>query len=279
MKETVNLHFASLHRGPGRVAENLVAGLTRLGINVTCCDDPRKGVYQGCLQATQAVNIVPSDTLMGPNLFVLPSEWGEHTKRFRHFVVPSAWVKNKYLEFGNMCHATIDIWPVGINTDNWINTNDARKKILIYHKNRDLAELDAVKSLLTLLGRDFEVLTYGSYSEQDLFKACQDAYCCILLTGTESQGIAYMQILSMNIPCYVLDKTTWNYEGQYKEVPATSVPYFDENCGMIRSDLSSFKEFVKHLDQYAPRDYIVNNFGIEKQAQDYMSLMRRYQNV
>lgn len=282
MKESVNLHLASLHRGPGRVAENLVAGLSKLGIDISCCDEPRQGVYQGCLQATTAVRIVPKDTLMGPNLFVLPTEWGDYTKNFNHFVVPSVWVKNKYLEFDNMSHASIDVWPVGIDTDVW-NRKDPifSKRALIYFKNRQQHELEAVKSALKSMGWDYTVLSYGSYEEKELFSACQSAQFCVILTNTESQGVAYMQILSMNIPCIVFNKNTWDNEGRYKQVPATSVPYFDESCGLVKDEISEeiIKEFTNVYQNFSPRRFIVENFNLEKQAQEYMTLLRRYQNV
>ena len=282
MKETVNLHLASLHRGPGRVAENLIAGLQKQGIDVTACDEPRKGVYQGCLQATAAIKSVDDNTLMGPNLFVLPSEWGDYTKKFNHFVVPSLWVKNKYLEFDSMQHASIDVWPVGIATDIW-NRKDpvSNKTALIYFKNRQQHELDAVKDSLTSLGWIYNILTYGAYEEKDLFEACQTAQFCVILTNTESQGIAYMQILSMNVPCLVFNKNTWNNEGRYKQVPATSVPYFDDSCGLIKDAISNedIEEFTRQYQNFSPRSFIVENFNLERQAQEYMTLLRRYQNV
>ena len=57
---------------------------------------------------------------------------------------------------------------------------------------------------------DYVVLNYGSYTELDLLSAGEQSLFAILNTSTESQGIAYQEILSMGVPCYVIDKKIWD---------------------------------------------------------------------
>jgi hypothetical protein len=222
------------------------------------------------------LSALPKNTLMGPNLFVLPSEWGDFCQNFDHYVVPSQWVLSKYREFENLSHATIDIWPVGIDTSTW-NSSGSKKnnKILVYLKNRDASLVEKIVKELKEALFEVVLLSYGSYQEDDLYRACMECSACVLVSNTESQGIAYMQILSSGIPCFVLDTKFWNNEGKYKQVPATSVPYFNEKCGLIRDNfnISEFKNFASNLDTFDPRSYIVENHSLEESSKSFLNIL------
>ena len=94
----------------------------------------------------------------------------------------------------------------------------------------------------------------------------------MLITSTESQGIAYQELLSMNVPCYCIDKTVWDDRDGHS-YPATSVPYFDKSCGIKTSDLSDLDQFLDNIHLYEPRKYIVDNLGLEKQAKNYVNIL------
>jgi glycosyltransferase involved in cell wall biosynthesis len=278
MKKEVNLHFSSTSRGPGRVVENLARGLVENGWNVYANDIPRLGTYQGCLQMVPAINSLGRDSLMGPNLFVVPSEWGDFCQRFNRFIVPSEWVKNKYAEYRELSHASVDVWPVGIDTELWTKSSSNEKpKVLVYFKSREQSELDSITQKLENLSVDFRVLKYGSYEEKDLYESCIECNCCILLTGTESQGIAYMQILSMGLPIYAVNKSKFDYFGRYKDAPieATSVPYFDKSCGFVDDHFieENFLRFLSSLSSFDPGSYIRDRFTIKRCAKEYIDIL------
>ena len=273
----INLHFNSIHRGPGRVVENLARGLKKLGYDVYANDIPRKDVYQGFLQPTNMIQSLPRNALMGPNLFVLPSEWGEICQRFDHYVTPSSWVSQVYRKYDNLKHATIDCWPVGIDTDLWSNVQDPlRSKTLVYFKNRSEEDLKELTDTLDRIAQPYDLIRYGSYEESNLRQKILECNSCILLTNTESQGIAYMQIMSSGLPCYVINKDTFEYENITH--PATSVPYFDDRCGIVEQTFSVERwcEFNEKLGSYKPSDYVNENFSLTKCAQNYLDLMEKY---
>lgn len=279
MKKEINLHFSSVQRGPGRVVESLARGLTSIGWKVYGNIPIQEGVVQGCLQPTQALGMLPRNSIMGPNLFIFPSEWGENCKRFDHYVVPSDWVKRKYESYEEMSSSTIDIWPAGIDTDLWSPRTKTGDDVLVYFKSRQREELDLVIRELNSRSISHNVVEYGSYEEKDLYNSCQKAKSCILLTGTESQGIAYMQILSTGVPCFVINKSKFDYF-HYKNNPvdATSVPYFDERCGQIFDSfhIDKFEEFLQRNSQFSPRDFICESFTLEKSAKKYEDIIFKY---
>ena len=217
---------------------------------------------------------------MGPNFFVVPSGWGEFCKRFDRYIVPSLWVKKKYAEYTELSHATIDVWPAGIDTAVWTKTtSNAKPKVLVYFKSREQSELDNVTKVLDQNSIDFKVLKYGDYDEKDLYTACIECNCCILLTGTESQGIAYMQILSMGLPIYVINKSKFDYFGKYKETPvdSTSVPYFDKSCGFVDNSFieDNFLRFLSSLSDFDPFSFIRERFTTKRCAKEYIDILEK----
>lgn len=290
------LYENSTTAGPGRVVKNLELGLTKLSIEHGHKHilQPVHKAYIGLLQtiATWQNYKTYGSILCGPNLFVLPSDNPELCKSFKHFIVPSKWVYDLYRQFSELDHATIDIWPVGIDTEYWCPNKsnapitpriDSKPHGMIYLKGRSSQDLNLSKRLIEASGAILEgIITYGQYQEHELKEMCSKIDFAILLTGTESQGIAYQQILSCNIPCYVFNKSYWDNEGKcYKKVEATSVPYFNEKCGIIADNnisVSKFREtFLDKLSEFNPRSYIEDNLGLEKQAMKYYQFLERYQ--
>ena len=280
--QLVLIYSNSNHRGPGKVVQNLKLGLEKNNISYgdyTLIKDPNE-YNVGMLQPINGWNILSTNTIAGPNLFVIPSENKNLCKHFKKFLVPSQWVLDLYRNFSELDHADINIWTVGIDTEKWqsLNRQTEKLKCLVYYKNRSQQDLMIVRKILQKYNIEFRELHYGNYVESELLNSCTWANFCILLTGTESQGIAYMEILSTNLPCFVFNKPSWNYEGKYKSVPATSVPYFDKNCGEIvdNIDLKKFEEFLHNLKQeyYSPRNYVLKKHTVEMSAMNYYSLFK-----
>jgi len=274
-------------RGPGKVYQNLMLGLNNFSGIVARTNDPVAD-YFGYLQDTGvALQLDSTKTLFGPNLFVLPSENKSLCSHIKSMVVPSNWVLNLYRGYTELDHVKIDVWSSGIDTKEWRPNSEIEKDLdcFVYFKNREEIELKTITGQLDSLGLKYEVIRYGSYTENDLYKLCNRAKFAILLTGTESQGIAYMQILAMNVPCYVFNKTIWTSEDGKVSVPATSVPYFDNKCGIINNDnlivdkklciRLSFDYRKLNIESYkTPRTYIEEQHNIITSAKKYIELVR-----
>lgn len=268
------------HRGPGKVYQNLTKGLKSLGhgVNQPIIGEPDLNI---CLQMVPAVHSLdPAKTLFGPNLVVLPTEARElFSDPSRHFLVPSHWVKDLYCQFDFVHPNNLHVWAVGIDLDRW-NVSPKQQPsqdCFVYFKNRSEEDLRVVRLLLKKFNLKYSILQYGSYTEDQLRKACSDSRFAVLLTGTESQGIAYMEILSTNTPCYVFNKSTWESEDKAIKQLASSVPYFDDGfCGAISPDqisLEHFKEFLNALDKLCP-GYYMGQYSLENSANDLIEISK-----
>ncbi len=268
----VGLHYSvsSNNNGPGKVTTNLIAGLKELNIEVVpneICE------LNGVLQS-QCKHIFdcPDNAFIGPNISVLPTEMPFVWTKYKKFNVPCKWVYDLYKTFSLTQNKEIYVWPVGIDTKKFCNFNYAPKyDVLIYCKNKK-ESLQEVFSYFDQLKISYTTLVYGEYNEEDFIKKVNYSKCVVLLTKTESQGIAYQEILAMDKPCFVVNKDIWDDYGI--DVPASSVPYFDETCGHISTDIKEFELFYNKVSSYKPREYILNNMTLEKQANEYIKYLK-----
>jgi hypothetical protein len=283
MPTSLSLYFTNKHRfGPGKVASNLIRGLKHLGVEVfeSCPGGQVTGMLQSCPEVLQEPEKFP-DLLVGPNLFVLPGEWPPETlAHWTDFVVPSPWVARLYEQCPEVSHARFHPWPVGIDTDTWSERapNKRETRALLYCKNRSETDIRHAEFLLGAARVPHVRLDYGSYQEQDLLRLCQEEVTfCVLCTGTESQGIAYMQMLSSGLPCFVYDTTEWVDNHGTLRVPATSVPYFDERCGVKVSSLKKavFADFLSRLSEFRPREFILESHTLAHGASQYLEIFER----
>ena len=85
------------------------------------------------------------------------------------------------------------------------------------------------------------------------------------MNGTESQGIAVQEIMSYDTPIIAWDLETWEDQGPQWSVPATSVPYWSDECGerfFKYEDLEeTFERFYSRIDEYNPRKYVEENLS------------------
>lgn len=256
--------------GPYKVCQNLVMGLERVGVEVRL-NSP--GDLIGCIHDFPGIMKLPASTLLGPNIFNRPRDRSDIMKRFCNFLVPSNWVRDMYRrDVGDS--KKIVVWPVGIDVDTFTIEKNSSLDCLLYVKNRSDADVRSVRDMLDTAKQSYLKMTYGQYNEGQHLSALRRCRYCVLLTNTESQGIGYLETLASGTPCFVLNMD------HYLDNPASSVPYFDDQCGLISkikddgSHHHDFGVFLASLSRYDPKSYILQNHTLELAASTYMQLLR-----
>lgn len=275
----IQLYHSYSSRGPGKVIENLKKGLALLNENYEENGPAREGTAKIALSSHFIINTEHvKDMFIGPNLCTLPIDNGVvMAQQYRKMVVPSEWVKQLYMKW--LPEEKLFVWPVGIDTDKFHDSSHLNKTIdcLIYAKNRPPEELKILVNILKAHQQSFDIITYGSYSEEDFIQRIGRCRYCAVLDNTESQGIALEEIMSCNLPMFVWDATFWNDRGPDNSCSASSVPFWSEECGIrvIDKDLlsQSFQIFLDNQGTYNPRSYIVENLGLAKQAQELVQAL------
>lgn len=233
----------------------------------------------------------------GIGLMTHPANWPSLFKDFKVaiYLQHSTWTKNIYNKwFGpNTCTT----WPVGIDTDFWTSKKQKPKKyILVYVKflwNREQNQETLFKPIIDFLVTKelaYQVITYGSYTVKEYKELLEQSSAMIFLCEHESQGLAYQEAMSMNVPIYAWDQGLWLDENRFEwsetaPVPASSVPYFDQTCGKKFKDLKAFyigfDGFYDaiHQGKFTPRAYVLASLTLKKSAQRMLEILDNVYNT
>lgn len=268
-------------RGPGKVISNLKKGLDSLGVPYV--ENPNSIAQDDLVVALQWSNMVhqvnPENLILGPNICTLPIDNNYIMNgSYKYVIVPSQWVKDLYMRW--LPEEKIKIWASGIDTDEFPDVSKEEKSndVLLYLKNRVYDVYDFALSSVPI-DASYQTIAYGGYSEVEFKDALKRSKMCVVVDDTESQGIAIQEIMASNIPLVVLDKTRWNTRDEAPDTPATSVPYWDERCGIKVIQDTDLKEAIKkvydNIGSYSPRDYILGNLSLETSASNLLQIFEK----
>ena len=204
----------------------------------------------------------------------------------RRILVPGEWMRA-------MCepywHDRVHAWPVGIDTDRWHPAPAGLRefdfilydKIRWEHDRHEQELLAPVRAALRARGLSFAEIRYGHYREEDFQSLLQRARGLIFLCEHETQGLAYQQALACDLPI-----VAWNRGGCWQDPeyypqrvrfePVSSIPYWDERCGLKFTGCDSFAATLDHFlseqqaGRFHPRDFIMENLTLEHCARKYL---------
>ena len=274
-------HSATMN-GPHKVVDNLVKSLEQEKINYAINEEKYEHNFLVQYDATaheKHSKIEQDTTIIGPQVWMFDG-YGqfliENQNYYKKIIAPSEWVKNKFITKFNLPEDKLAVWPVGIEEFN--NIREPNYDCLIYFKRRDQSELDAVKKFLVSNGLSYRMVEYGTYGEDGFKQLVNSAKFCFLINGTESQGIAVQEIMSMGVPIIAWDIKEWLDQGEAYRVPATSIPYWDERCGEVFFNIDdlevTFSKFYATLDQYDPKAFIKDNLSFECSVKTLLDILR-----
>ena len=274
--------------GSLKVFRNLTRGLERIGlpyvVNRSLDSCERIWVHDD----VRAVPYLPPDArvVLGPNIYTFDLPTPQLPERMI-FVYPSEWPRRHMQMLGYGAEPSA-IWPVGVDVDEFPPRPIAsQSKVLLYYKNRPPEALREVEALLHELGIEYRLLRYGSYREDELRAALAGSRYAVWLAGSESQGLAMLETLASGVPVVVYDCTSlamnWMVElrvdAEVARLPVTSAPYFDDRCGMKATSMEDLRAALLRMNDawttYRPRDFVVEQLSLEKQARALVGLWDR----
>jgi len=277
----INILYNNTNNGPGKVATNLITGLELIGekyiINQPI-DKYKKNIALQWHDNLLEKNYDPKSLIVGPNICTIPSDNNFIlSKNYFKIITPSEWVKNLYLR--QLPEDLIEVWPVGINHYKFFEINEEKTNdCLIYFKRRNEIDIGKCIKILKKFNQSFDIIFYGSYNEEDFIKKINQSKYIFLINNTESQGIAVQEIMSCNKPILCWDVKYWNDYGEQHKIEASSVPYWDSRVGVKFYDESeiekSLDSFLNNLLTFKPREYILENLNISKQAKKILNLFK-----
>jgi hypothetical protein len=204
----------------------------------------------------------------------------------KRVLVPGEWMQKMFEPFYG---DKVTAWPVGTDTDYWSPDLNAKETFdfLIYdkipgkHDQYETVLINPVIQQLDSLNLSYQFVRYGDYSHQELINKLKQSKSVIFLCENETQGLAYQQILATNTPILAWDRggywqDPYYYPHRVKYQPVSSVPYWDERCGLKFTDADDFKNqleiFLAMHDKFKPREYIMENLTLEICAEKYLQI-------
>ena len=273
-------HSATMN-GPRKVVKNLLMSLEQEKIDYSINEEKYEHNFLVQYDATaheKHSKIEQDTTIIGPQVWMFDG-YGqfliENQNYYKKIIAPSEWVKNKFITKFNLPEDKLAVWPVGI--EEFDNIREPNYDCLIYFKRRDQSELDAVKKFLVSNRLSYRMVEYGTYGEDGFKQLVNSAKFCFLINGTESQGIAVQEIMSMGVPIIAWDIKEWLDQGEAYRVPATSIPYWNERCGEVFFNIDelevTFSKFYATLDKYNPKAFIKDNLSFECSVKTLLDIL------
>jgi len=234
--------------------------------------------------------------IYGPHNFVFPNGlWTSLDLKDNprvYYNCLSEWVNTLYSEVSSFeKNMKMAPFPFAVDVERF---KPAPEKIyerdcFIYFKHRDPAHLSYAESLCKSQRLSYNVITYGNYNENDYIHMLNTSKFGIWIGTHESQGFAFQEALSMNIPLVVWDAKSMFYEinggrveyasmmGRYK-LESTSATSWDSSCGLL-VDKNGLEEGIRtmseHYRDYAPRDFVVRELGPAACMQRWIDLLEK----
>ena len=274
-------HSATMN-GPHKVVDNLIKSLDQEKIDYAINQEKYK--HNFLLQYDWTGHVKHSELnlencIIGPQIWMFDEHINElrnNPSYYKFLITPSQWVKDLYVRKFDFPENKIRNWPVGIEEFN--NIREVNYDCLIYFKRRDQSELDAVKKFLVSNGLSYRMVEYGTYGEDGFKQLVNSAKFCFLINGTESQGIAVQEIMSMGVPIIAWDIKEWLDQGEAYRVPATSIPFWDERCGekffTVDEMGETFDNFYARINDYNPKDYVKENLSFESSVKTLLDILK-----
>lgn len=270
-------HTSSMN-GPKKVVNNLLASLEQEGITYAVNDEQYE--HNLLLQYDWAGHVKHSELtlencVIGPQIWLFDQHTNELKKNphyYKSIIAPSQWVKDLFVGKFGYPENKIVTWPVGIELKKY--EKNIKYDCLVYFKRRSEEELEQVITFLKKNEMSYNVVKYGNYDQEELEELCDNSAFCFLLNGTESQGIAVQEMMARDLPMIVWDISEWGDQGRQWAVPATSVPYWSDQCGVRFFDAFdidyAFEKFCSKI--YTPNKFIEETLSYKQSVKTLMEI-------
>lgn len=180
-------------------------------------------------------------------------------------------------------------WYGGFDVGDFADSRNQPKThdVLIYDKiyfDRDRNYAETIAPFIAMLeanGLTYTVLRYGSHHHDQYLSAVRQSRAMAFFAHQETQGMAYQECLSSNVPVFAWNEGVW-LDAQARmagpdPVACTSVPYWDDRCGVTfktETMLEAWSGFFAKLDTFQPRAFVAERLSLQGSAELYLQAHR-----
>lgn len=297
----VKRHFSPLpsyvaqqkYRGHFAVTRSLVEGLTKIGVPSNYNPKRLSQVAEivvipggGLPTLAQAIewkrNGRIKRLLAGPNIVIFPSDHKDliAAPEIDLYLTPDVFTRDLYIEDCPALQGRCVPWPAGVDTEYWKPTLEsiARDQVVVYSKQAKgpTASVSDCIEILQQRGYHVELIEYHKYTHSQYYDVLRRAYLMIGFVRSESQGLAWAEAWSMDVPTLIWRNDSYALRG--KTWRASTAPYLTDETGLFFTDWQEFENALDQWEQYPerfhPRAWILENMSDEVCARKLCHLAR-----
>lgn len=271
------------NRGPRAVFLSLVRGLrelkTSFSVNENFTDTVV--VLSGILPLKKAIlkkqQGVIKKLIAGPNLVVLPSEYGSiiANKEIDRVIMPSLWVKEYYEKLEPRLIGKISVWPAGVKVPQNEEQKEKTLDFIVYNKVGMSEIFKDVVHFLNFRKYVFKVVDYNNFKQAEFFHLLNSTKALIYLSESESQGLAMFEAWARNVPVLIWERGFWEKQG-FRVSGNTASPYVSEQSGMRFKNFADFKDVLPNFlkSNFEPKRYVLENFTDSLCAEKLLEIIK-----
>ncbi len=286
-------YMRSRYRGHFAVTRSFVEGLQAIGVRANYAPvgtvnlSRRVVVLSGIATLRQAIRLKAEgriDRLVaGPNILEFPSEQAEliSAPEVDVCITPAPVTCRLYETDCPALAGRCQSCPAGVNTRYWSpSTERSSRRVLVYEKSSAgaIPAIAAYCDYLQSLDYEVEVIRYGSYMPDQYRALLRDCSLMIGFSAMESQGIAWAEAWSCDVPTLIWSQTELTLERERGAVicNVSTAPYLTEATGAFFTSFESFQDALRRWevmrDGFAARQWVLENMSDEVCARTLCSL-------
>jgi hypothetical protein len=285
------VEYFGKYRGHHAVTRSMVQGMRKIGVR--CTYNPQKKtevsdivvVPGGYGAARQAISWKRTGfirkLILGTNLVDFPSEKEKIicAPEVDLNIVPSEWVLANFLSDRPELDGRVITWPAGVDVEYWRpSAKQQRREILVYQKDMDYIgksiDITPYYRAIEDRGYSIRVIKYGKYSQQEYLQALQGARLTVGFSLKETQGIAWAEAWSTDVPTLVFRRQEIYYKGRHSR--SSTAPYLSGGTGMFFENLSEFDKSLDYWESsdcaFSPRAWVLENMSDEIRCSELCGL-------
>ena len=269
----------SKYRGHFAVTRSLIEGLESHNLKFTYNPKHKKNIAKNLIVLSnvdalkQAIILkkkgVVKKIFAGPNILVFASDHNYiiANKEIDYIITPCDWVADLYISEAPSLKGRTFSWPAGVDTNFWYPTNKKKSQILVFNKQNKgpVGPIEPYVDYLIKNNHEVKVLNYGEFNHQGFLLELQKSKLLVGFVTDESQGIAWAEAWSCNVPTLLLKNEYHELHGRrYK---CSTAPYLCHENGLFFNNLNDFviklEYALKNINKFKPREWVINNMSDE----------------
>jgi hypothetical protein len=272
----------SKYRGHFAVTRSMVEGLQKIGVqsnyNPKGLDEVGEvvvvpGGFDALRQAIQWKRKgFIRRLLAGTNLVDFPSEQQELmcAEEIDLLIVPSDWVRDNFITDCPELRGRVMSWPAGVDVTYWCPKPRRREDQVIFYEKQIIGRepVGPVADYVSIVqNRGYKVkqIKYGAYAANQYLEMLQRACVLVGFVLNETQGIAWAEAWSVNVPTLLWNQDYVTFKG--RTYRASTSPYLTPQTGLFFTSLAEFEtvfvQWDRSRDQFHPRQWMLESMSDE----------------